>query len=119
MNVLFFLEPAIEMNNPLFRFATLRNSIVPQVKSLHAAGDNVVVLTSDCVAEKSIEDGLNRSIPALAVIDCLNWTGGENSLARSLRHQRREFRDGEVDRLTRIIRAAPVSYTHLTLPTKA
>lgn len=106
MNVLFFLEPAIEMNNPLFRFATLRNSIVPQVKSLHAAGDNVVVLTSDCVAEKSIEDGLNRSIPALAVIDCLNWTGGENSLARSLRHQRREFRDGEVDRLTRIIRAA-------------
>lgn len=106
MNVLFFLEPAIEMNNPLFRFATLRNSIVPQVKALSAAGDNVVVLASDSVAEKSIEDGLNRSIPTLSVIDCITWTAGENSFARSLRHQRREFKDGEIARLGNIIKTA-------------
>lgn len=106
MNVLFFLEPAIELNNPLFRFATLRNSIIPQVKSLCAAGNRVVVLTSDSVAEKSIEDGLSRSIPAMAVVDCIAWTDGENSLTRSLRHQNRQFQAGEVDRLGGIIKSS-------------
>jgi predicted HAD superfamily hydrolase len=105
MNILFYLEPAIEMNNPLFRFATLRNSILPQVKSL-CAENNVVVLMSDSVADKAVEEGLARSLPTLAVIDCLSWTNGENSLARSLRHQRRQFRDGETDRLGGIVRAS-------------
>lgn len=112
MNVLFFLEPAIELGNPLFRYATLRNSLIPQIKALHRSGSNVVALMSTPIAERAIQDRHNQVIPTMAVIDPLEWTNGENSLERAKRHQEENYHPGEVSRIETLIRKSmPPDFT--------
>lgn len=85
MNILFFLEPSIEFKNPLFRYISLKNSILPQVKALEEHGDRVVILVSTPVADKIIEDALYSSTVNIATIDPYEWTNGEDYNNRAIR----------------------------------
>lgn len=105
MNVLFYLEPAIELGNPEFRYATLRSSIVPQVTALRDAGVNVHTIVSQVIAERALRDGLVTALGSLSTIDPLNWTEGENTLERSLRHQSKDYKEGEHTRLGDLFKA--------------
>jgi|AntAceMinimDraft_12_1070368.scaffolds.fasta_scaffold309750_2 hypothetical protein len=57
MNVLFFLEPAIELGKPQFRYATLRNSFLPQIKAIEAAGHSTSLVVSQQIADRALQDG--------------------------------------------------------------
>lgn len=105
MNVLFYLEPAIELGNPEFRYATLRSSIVPQVTALRGAGVNTHCIVSQVIAERALRDGHVETLGSLSTIDPLNWTEGENTLERSLRHQAKAYKEGEHARLADLLKA--------------
>ena len=104
MNILFYLEPAIELANPEFRYATLRSAILPQVISLRKAGMRVHTVVSEVIAEKAVQDGNLSALGSISTIDPLEWTGGENTLERSIRHQKNELRECEAERLEAILR---------------
>lgn len=105
MNYLFFLEPSIELGNPEFRFATLRSSIIHQIKALRSVGIHTHLITGEAVANRAMQEGLLDDLSSLATIDHFEWTQGENSFERSMRHQSNNFKDGEVNRLHKIIKA--------------
>lgn len=75
MNILFYLEPSLEMPlNPLFRYPTLRNNILPQMKSLKEFGFNVHLLLSDTIAEIALKENyLNKNI-SFSTVDMFEWT---------------------------------------------
>ncbi|MGL5102319.1 MAG: HAD family hydrolase [Plesiomonas sp.] len=104
MNYLFILEPSIELGNPEFRFATLRNSITHQIKALYTTGNNTHLIMGDAVANKAMQDGFLKDLNSISIIDHFEWTHGENSFERSIRHQSQSYKDGEIDRLQKIIR---------------
>ncbi|KAA0999624.1 HAD hydrolase-like protein [Vibrio cholerae] len=56
MNVIFYLNPKIELGNPLFRLATLRHSIAPQLKALSRSSVNYKVVLSEAVYMESVRD---------------------------------------------------------------
>lgn len=85
MNILFFIEPSIEFRLPLFRYTSLKNSIIPQIKALKEHGDNVVTLINTPIADKLIEDALCSSLGNLAIIDPFEWSNGEDYNKRALR----------------------------------
>ncbi|MGY8625379.1 HAD family hydrolase [Chromobacterium violaceum] len=103
MQILFILEPAIELGNPEFRFATLRSSIIPQIKALSSNGVKTHLIASDAVANKAMQDGYLVDINSISTIGHSEWTQGENSLERSIRHQAENFKEGEIDRLREIV----------------
>ncbi|MCU1750289.1 HAD family hydrolase [Pseudomonas sp. 6D_7.1_Bac1] len=105
MNVFFYLDPSIELGNPEFRYATLRNSIVPQVVALRRAGVNIHTIISEVVAQRALRDGHLAALGSVSVIDPLAWTEGENTLERSLRHQAGVYKDGEHVRLGGLLKA--------------
>lgn len=105
MNVLFYLEPAIELGNPEFRYATLRSSIVAQVTALRGAGVNTHCIVSQVIAERALRDGHVEALGSLSTIDPLTWTEGENTLERSLRHQAKAYKEGEHTRLANLLKA--------------
>lgn len=106
MNILFYLEPSIELGNPLFRYATLRNSLIPQIKTLQSADHKIAVLMSSPVAEKAVKDGYGRLIEHMVVVDPLEWVRGENVLGRSLRHHKGLITNEEVDHIKSMINGA-------------
>lgn len=103
MNILFFLEPAIELANPEFRYATLRSAIAPQIVSLRNAGVTVHTIVSEVIAERAIRDGNLSALGTVSTIDPIEWTQGENTLERALRHQKKQFLDGEIERLATLL----------------
>lgn len=105
MNYLFFLEPSIELGNPEFRFATLRSSIIHQIKALRSVGIQTHLITGEAVANRAMQEGLLDDLSSIATIDHFEWTQGENSFERSMRHQSNNYKDGEVNRLHKIIKA--------------
>ncbi|AOA09168.1 HAD-IA family hydrolase [Pseudomonas sp. TMW 2.1634] len=105
MNILFFLEPSIELGNPEFRYATLRSAIVPQVAALHKVGVRTHTVTSTVIAERAMNDGHLGALQSVSTLDPLNWTEGENTLERSLRHQAKIFNKGEIERLSTLVKA--------------
>ncbi|QCR36642.1 HAD-IA family hydrolase [Nissabacter sp. SGAir0207] len=112
MNILFYLEPSIEFGNPLFRYATLRNSFLPQIKSLQQAGMNVVALMGTPIASQCLEDRHTRNIDTLAVIDPVEWMKGESYLTRAQRHHVNDYHEGEVARLEELLTCAlPDAFT--------
>lgn len=112
MNILFFLEPAIEFGNPLFRFATLRNSILPQIKTLNANGNNIVTAVSTPIANKAIEELQNNDLGVLAVIDPIQWMDGESYYSRSQRHLKENYKDNEIERIGEILeKSLPEDFT--------
>lgn len=75
MKVLFYLEPSLEMPlNPLFRYPTLRNSVLPQMESLRKAGNDIFLLASKEVIDKSIVDGYSDLLGEHCSIDMLEWS---------------------------------------------
>lgn len=104
MNVLFFLEPSIEFKNPLFRYTSLKNSIIPQVRALEKYGDNVIILINTIIAEKIVEDGLYTSTDNLAIIDPFEWTNGEDYNKRAIRLIKYGADINEIKRLDKIIK---------------
>ncbi len=97
MNILFFLEPSIELGNPVFRYATLKNSLLPQIKSLRSEGHEVITFLSESVAQKCIDENKLNEVGNVAVIDPLEWMNGEGYFPRSMRHQEKKYFPGEVE----------------------
>lgn len=58
MNILFYLDPSIEFNNPTFRYTSYRNSILPQAKALAEGHHKVSIVTNSSIKKKAIEEGL-------------------------------------------------------------
>lgn len=105
MKYLFVLEPAIEMGNPEFRFATLRSSLVHQIKALRSFGVETHLITGEVVANKAMQEGFLEDLNSVSIIDHFEWTQGENSLERSLRHQEKNYKDGEIERIKNLVLA--------------
>lgn len=105
MKALYILEPAIELGNPEFRFATLRSSLVHQIKALRSSGVQTHLITSEAVASRAMQEGYLEELHSVSAIDHFEWTQGENSFERSIRHQSKNYKEGEVDRLRKIIAA--------------
>lgn len=103
MNVLYILEPAIELGNPEFRFPTLRNALVPQIKAFHSSGAQTHLIMGEAVAQRAMNEGYLPEIGSVSSIDHFDWTQGENSFERSMRHQGNILKDGEIDRLRNIL----------------
>ncbi len=103
MNILFVLEPAIELGNPEFRFATLRSSLIHQIKALRSVGAETHLITGEAVANRAMREGYLQELHSVSSIDPFEWTQGENSFERALRHQSRNYKAGEINYLQKII----------------
>ncbi|WP_313569460.1 HAD family hydrolase [Comamonas terrigena] len=103
MKALYILEPAIELGNPEFRFATLRSSLIHQIKALRSNGVQTHLLAGEAVANRAMQEGYLEDLNSVSTVDHFEWTQGENSFERSIRHQSENFKDGEIERLHRII----------------
>lgn len=68
MKVLFYLQPRIELGDPFFRYATLRNSIVSQIAALHDAGVETHLTLGEAVHRRAIEHGLARRLGPCSVL---------------------------------------------------
>ncbi|MEZ9463068.1 HAD family hydrolase [Vibrio splendidus] len=58
MRVLYYLNPKIELNNPLFRFPTLKHSIIPQIKSLNTSNVDFKLILSKSVYLQALKEKL-------------------------------------------------------------
>lgn len=96
MNILFFLEPSIEHNNPYFRYATLRNSICPQAEILKEKHE-VVLFTSEQIANKAIVDGHAKKFNRVLGINSMDWGEGEGSCSTLIRYQKNEITEAEIE----------------------
>ncbi|MPT12264.1 HAD-IA family hydrolase [Comamonas sp.] len=103
MKALYILEPAIELGNPEFRFATLRSSLVHQIKALRSNGAQTHLIAGEAVASRAMQDGYLEELNSVSAIDHFEWTQGENSFECSMRHQSKNYKEGEVERLRKII----------------
>lgn len=103
MNILYILEPAIELGNPEFRFATLRSSLVHQIKALRSSGVNTHLIAGDAVLRRAMQEGYLEDLHSVSAVDHFEWTQGENSLERSIRHQGKSYKEGEIGNLRKII----------------
>lgn len=67
-SILYFLDPRTELNDKLFRYATLRSHILPEIKGLvgYAEGLDVKIIIS-----KSVYDEALRNELSFENIDCL------------------------------------------------
>lgn len=72
MRVLFYLEPRIELNDPLFRYATLRSSILRQATALRACGVDVHIVVGDAVARRAVADGHASRMGSYGVVEDLD-----------------------------------------------
>lgn len=106
MKVMFFLEPTIEFSNPLFRYTTLKNMFLPQIKSLIAEGSECCAVLSSPIAEKAQQDGIAKEIGSIAIVDPIEWNACENYLSRSLRHLAEQVSPMESERLSKILKHA-------------
>lgn len=68
MKVVFFLEPRIE-SSASFRYPTLRNSILPQIKALNEANVDTHVILGDSIENLALSDGFINYIGSYTVID--------------------------------------------------
>ena len=83
MRVLYYLNPKIELNNPLFRFPTLRHSILPQVHSLRTSNVEFKLILSKSVYLQALKEKLliNINKDRFIVVDELNVTDSINSIS--------------------------------------
>ena len=102
MNILYFLEPSIEFGNPLFRYNSLKNSILPQVKSL-LEFNNIATLVSEPIANKAVEDNIHEQLGHLCVVDPFLWMNGEEYNKRALRLLKGEISAQELKMLKKIL----------------
>jgi predicted HAD superfamily hydrolase len=67
-NVLYYLEPWIELDHPHFRLGSIRNHIGHEIKALVAAGHSVAILLGAAVAEAALRAGLIPSEAKVCVV---------------------------------------------------
>ncbi|MFQ1711138.1 hypothetical protein ACK39D_01375 [Aeromonas veronii] len=62
-NILYYLEPQIELEDPLFRYATFRSHIIPEIKCLKSFKPSleIKVILSENIYTKAISEGLEIS----------------------------------------------------------
>ncbi|WP_026879011.1 HAD-IA family hydrolase [Ignatzschineria larvae DSM 13226] len=89
MNILFYLEPGIEHGNPFFRYATLRNSLVPQAKSLK--DHTITLLTSEHLAEKAVIDRYAEHFDRVVGVNSLDLNFGECTYSRLMKYQNNDM----------------------------
>ena len=70
-SILYFIEPRTELNDPLFRYATLRSHILPEIKELkkHNSDLDINVITSKAILEEAIRNQLDLSHAKFISID--------------------------------------------------
>ncbi|WP_052437455.1 capsular polysaccharide export protein, LipB/KpsS family [Vibrio hyugaensis] len=71
MNILYYLEPQVELGNSTFRFATLKSIIVPESKGLkeHDSNYNIKVVVSEDVYDMAIMEGVDFSHLDMIILD--------------------------------------------------
>lgn len=62
MNILFFIEPKIERNDPYFRLATIRNSLIPQIEAARAEGHSTFLVFGAHLLGRMIREGLESRV---------------------------------------------------------
>ncbi|WP_406852579.1 HAD-IA family hydrolase [Brevundimonas sp. BH3] len=72
MKILFFLEPSLELNDPYFRYPTLRNVIKLQAHALVEQGHDVHVLAAEHLLLQAAKDG--HEIPGPIGISSHSYT---------------------------------------------
>lgn len=104
MKVLFFLEPSIEHGNPYFRYATLRNSIVPQAKSLKDSHE-ITLVASEHIVNKAIAEGYNQFFDSIIGINSIEWEQNESSANRLVRYQKNKITSTDIGHIKRNLSA--------------
>lgn len=74
MNILFYLDPSIEFNNPSFRYTSFRNSILPQAKALHEAGHKISIIVNSVIAKIAETECLTPNGIDLVIVDIFDIT---------------------------------------------
>ena len=69
MNILYFLEPLLEQQNPAFRVGALKNTILRQANQLMKSGHHVTVLTSNYNYNQCLSLGVNFDKVRVITID--------------------------------------------------
>lgn len=103
MRILFFLQPAIELGNPEFRYTTVVNTIAPQARALRERGHECVIVAGSAVIDRAKHEGKLHSWGTVASINSLHWTGNQNYLDFTERHLLGDFLPGEIDRLRELL----------------
>lgn len=111
MNVLFFIEPKIERNEPFFRYPTIRNSLLPQAAALRQQGHSTLTVIGKHLVPRLIEDRLDSSLGPFAAIDDRALSQIEPSY-KALAHKglTNEFTHTEKEILAKLVKAAVGSF---------
>ena len=77
MKVLYIVNPSIEFNDSLFRYKSINNSILPQIKILNKEQVNVSLLVSNQIKQKMEIDGISNICNVFS-LDPIEYTEGRN-----------------------------------------
>lgn len=114
-SILYFLEPRTELENPLFRYATLRSHIIPEIKSLKDFDPSldIKLILSESLANEAKEKELDTTCADLLIIKdnaFKKLTKNNNEISVELHHGNIEEHNNIIlkDAITGII---PDSFT--------
>ncbi|EOX4352376.1 hypothetical protein ACPF4F_003127, partial [Vibrio cholerae] len=63
MNILYYLEPQVELGDKYFRYGTLKSIIIPETRSLkqNCCDWDIKIILSSCLVEKMKLEGVDYS----------------------------------------------------------
>lgn len=91
MNILFYLDPSIEFNNPSFRYTSFKNSILPQAKALHEAGHKITIIVNSVIAKMAETECLAINGIDLVVVDIFDVTNMRSFSAIAIDNDREKL----------------------------
>ena len=110
MKVLYIVNPAIEFNDSLFRYNSINNSIIPQIKALKKENVDVSILVSSQIRQKMEIEGID-TICTVFTVDPVEYTDGKNENELSILWQKKLCGKEEVKRVRGLIfKAIPENY---------
>lgn len=70
-SILYYLEPSVELNDALFRYASLKSVLLPEIKSLIDAKHSlsIKIIVGQSVYNELIKDGIDFSFVDICVFD--------------------------------------------------
>lgn len=111
MKVLYIVNPSIEFNDSLFRYKSINNSILPQIKILNKEQVNVSLLVSNQIKQKMEIDGISNICNVFS-LDPIEYTEGRNDNELSISWQKRTCGKEEIKRVSALIlKELPENYT--------
>jgi|GEM_PF-1629409 len=104
--ILYFLEPQVELDDPLFRYATLRSHIIPEIKCLKSYNPSldIKVIISNHVYEKALSESLDMADFETIVIKSeeVDRICGDN-LSASLRWAKNHIHSSEEKKIRKLL----------------